>query len=295
MRDFLADLGERWRRPARPRSLTLGDTRVSYVPDGDVRLPPRGWLPATTDEVWRSHAEHLDASGQLVASIGGLLVERGARALLVDAGFGPAALPPDAAVPRGAITGGALLDSLAALGRSPGEIEAVAITHLHTDHIGWAHHPAPGAAGPALGHARYLVSEPEWAQRDQLAAQGLGHELAELTPRVRTVRDGEEVFPGVRVRAAPGHTPGHTSYTVTAGRHRLIAFGDALHTPVQISHPEWSAAPDHDPALSAAQRKALVAELARPDTIGFGVHFADVPFGRVRTDGEGVFWEPVDE
>src|SRR5262245_45803415 len=119
-------MDERLRRPSGIRSLTIGDTTVSYVPDGAVRLSPRGWLPDTTDEVWARRPEYLDESGNLVAGIGGLLVERGGRALLIDAGFGPQAVPAQPGNPYGAIHGGALLENLAALGRGPADIEAVA-------------------------------------------------------------------------------------------------------------------------------------------------------------------------
>lgn len=294
MANCAVDQDMRLRRPAGIRSLQLGGTRVSFVPDGAVRLPPRGWLPATTDEVWAAHPEYLDASGSLVASIGGLLVESGDRALLIDAGFGPQSLPPDPATPRGAIHGGALLGNLAALGRMPEEIEAVAFTHLHLDHLGWAWHHGPGDQH-AFAHASYLVAEPEWANRDLLEAQGLSKEIVTaLAPRVRTVADGREIFPGVRIRITAGHTPGHAEYTITAGGQRLIAFGDALHSPIQIGHPEWSAAVDHDRARSASHRRRLVAELEEPGTIGFGIHFADVVFGQVTRDGDGPAWRPLD-
>ncbi|GAA4069304.1 MBL fold metallo-hydrolase [Actinomadura miaoliensis] len=294
MATSVVDHDERLRRPAGIRSVRLGDTRVSFVPDGAVQLPPRGWLPDTTDEVWTAHPDYLDDSGHLVASIGGLLVENGDRALLIDAGFGPQTLPPDPGTPRGVIHGGALLDNLAELGRRPEDIEAVAFTHLHPDHLGWAWHPAPGGDQPAFAHADYLVSEPEWAQRDLLETHGMTEELTAMAPHVRTVTDGQEIFPGVRVRVGVGHTPGHAEYVITSGGQRLIAFGDALHSPIQVDHPEWSAAVDHDPVRSAEHRRRLVAELEEPHTIGFGVHFADVVFGQVRRDGDRPAWRPLD-
>ncbi|MBC9717774.1 MBL fold metallo-hydrolase [Streptomyces sp. TRM66268-LWL] len=284
------DRSERLRRPAGIRSLQLGDTRVSYVPDGAVQLRPRDLLPATTSDLWAAHPEYLDESGHLVASIGGLLVERGDRALLIDAGFGPQSWPPAPDGPRGAIHGGALLDSLAELGRRPEEIEAVAITHLHPDHTGWAWHPAPGGDRPAFAHADYLVAEPEWSRRDLVDAQ----EVAGLAPRIRTVTDGQEIFPGVRMRITSGHSPGHAEYVITSGGQRLIAFGDALHSSIQVSNPDWSSVWDHDPVVSAAHRHRLVAELAEPDTIGFGIHFAGVVFGRVQRNGDGPTWTPLD-
>ncbi|MFJ3835642.1 MBL fold metallo-hydrolase [Streptomyces sp. NPDC090054] len=280
-------------RPAGIRSIRLGDTKVSYVPDGDVRLRPRQLLRDSTDEVWAAHPEYLDAAGHLVGSVGGLLVEHGDRALLIDAGFGPQAHEaPEGAV--AAIHGGALPRGLAELGRRPEDVEAVAFTHLHSDHLGWACHPAPGGDRLVFAHADHLIAEPEWDRRDLLEAQGMAEQVAALAPRVRTITDGQEVFPGVRVRFTPGHTVGHAEYVITGGGRRLIAFGDAVHSPIQIDHPDWSSDFDHDRVRTAGHRHRLVAELAEPDTIGFGVHFADVVFGHVRHDGNGPAWRPVD-
>ncbi|MFM9443677.1 MBL fold metallo-hydrolase [Streptomyces acidiscabies] len=165
-----------------------------------------------------------------MGGVGGLLVERDGRALLIDAGAGPLTMDTG----YGVLTGGALLESLAALGRAPEGIEAVAVTHLHVDHIGWADHPA-------FAHARVLVAVSEWTRRQD--------PLGALEPRVCTVTDGEEVFPGVRATLAPGHTAGHTAYVIEAGGQRVI---------------------------------------------GFGVHFADVVFGRVTVDNGHPVWHPVD-
>jgi glyoxylase-like metal-dependent hydrolase (beta-lactamase superfamily II) len=277
---------QRWSAVAGSRSIDLGDLRVSYVPDGVVGLKPRGWFPGTTDDDWRTHRQHLDDAGQLVASIGGLLVEHGSRAMLIDAGFGPSAFPDDPQNPViGAIHGGGLLDNLAELGRRPDEIEAVAITHLHTDHIGWAHR----GAFPA---ARILISEREWERRDERSPNVTDEMLDRLGAQLETVHDGQEVFPGVRVRHSFGHTPGHVSYTLTSGDQRLIVIGDALHSAVQIDNPTWPVWPDTDRDEAIRSRLDLVRELREPNTIGFGVHFADVQFGRVTTEPAGTRWLP---
>lgn len=293
MADLTLTRDERLRRPAGIRSVRLGETKVSYVPDGDVRLRPLDLLPDTTREVWAAHPEYLDSTGHLVGSVGALLVEHGDRALLIDAGFGPQRMEAPEG-PLGVIHGGALPRSLAELGRRPEDIEAVAFTHLHSDHLGWAFHPVPGGERPLFDHADHLVSASEWAGRDSLESPEVTERVAALAPRVRTITDGQEVFPGVRVRITPGHTVGHAEYVITGGGRRLIAFGDAVHSPIQIDHPEWSSAFDHDLARTAENRRRLVAELAEPGTIGFGVHFADVVFGQVRTGGDGPAWHPLD-
>ncbi|MFI7671716.1 transposase [Nocardia sp. NPDC049526] len=79
---------------------------------------------------------------------------------------------------------------------------------------------------------------------------------------------------------------------ISSRGHRLIAFGDAMQTPIQISHPHLTAAPDDDPAQSVNTAKWLLDELTAPYTLGFGLHFADVQLGSV-TDIDGVStWRP---
>ncbi|HEX4249814.1 MAG TPA: MBL fold metallo-hydrolase [Pseudonocardia sp.] len=293
MTNSVSRASERLRRVATIRSLRLGELTLTYLPDGVVGLDPLGWLPDSTEQTWAEHPEYLDDSGQLVASIGALLVEHGERALLIDAGVGPLELPAEPGRPFGAMTGGALLDSLAKHGRPLEEIETVALTHLHLDHIGWAWSAAPGGERPALAGADYRLAESEWARLDLAEAAGASPEtLAALAPRVHTATDGEEVFPGVRLLLTAGHTAGHASYVISAGGRRVVVFGDALHSPIQVEHPGWSAAPDIDRAQSADSRRRLVAELAEPGTIGFGGHFADVPFGEI---GAGGAWVPISD
>ncbi|MFC7640139.1 hypothetical protein ACFQX6_03170 [Streptosporangium lutulentum] len=55
------------------------------------------------------------------------------------------------------------------------------------------------------------MTEPEWARRDLLKAHGMAKEVDALAPRVRTVTDGQEIFPGVRVRITATTRPGMPS------------------------------------------------------------------------------------
>jgi hypothetical protein len=50
------------------------------VPDGEVKIKPRGLLFTTSEEDWVNYRDYLDDSGYLTAGHGGLLVERGDQA-----------------------------------------------------------------------------------------------------------------------------------------------------------------------------------------------------------------------
>ncbi|MCP2280676.1 Glyoxylase, beta-lactamase superfamily II [Nocardia amikacinitolerans] len=281
-------VAERLTQPAPIRTVHVGPLRVTYLPDGLTTMNARAWLPTAPDGFWSRHSEYLDADA-FVGSVGGLLIEYRERAMLIDAGFGPLTFRTGVGILRG----GGLLDSLAQVGRDPAEIETVALTHLHADHFGWLWQAAPGARRPPFAHAQVLVSEDEWHHRALAAAAGTTAEMLDVfAPQVRTVADGDEIFPGVRVRALPGHTVGHTGFVIGFVGQRLIAFGDALHSSLQIAHPELSAVVDHDPMCSADVRHGLVEELAVPGTLGYGCHFADVQFGNAIAAAEGRMWQP---
>ncbi|MEV4969816.1 MBL fold metallo-hydrolase [Streptomyces scopuliridis] len=271
------------------RSLKLGDARLTYVVDGAMGILPEGFFPAVPEEYWQEHPEMLDERGFLAMSAGGLLVERGGRRLLIDAGLGPVSGPIGVSEePFGQTNSGALPETLDALGIAPQDIDAVAFTHLHVDHTGWAF--APQKFFPA---ASYLVSAEEWAPhgRGETVPGAPAQETIEPMKDAHTpISHGDEIFDGVHALVTPGHSPGHTSYVITAGDERVVVFGDVFHIPAQISHPHWGSRPDSDSAAVMTARTRIAKELARPGTIGFAFHFGDQAFGRLR----GTEWEPVE-
>lgn len=279
-------------RPSGVRTLTLGDLQVTYVPDGSVQLRPDLWFPGSRSEDWEALSHYLDTEGYLVASVGGLLVETGERALLIDTGFGPNRIPSQRTHPAlGVLEGGGLPAGLRGLGRDPATIDTVAFTHLHDDHVGWATHPAPDGSGPFLPNARLVASEQAWRSWAPLTT---GQVDTSFRKRVLAFGDGE-FFPGVRALRSPGHAPGHTCFEISSGDRRLVVLGDAMHSPLQVSRPSWHVSLDQSPRAAVDSRLALLEELARTDTLGFAGHFADVVFGSVSGTADQRRWEPLPE
>ncbi len=277
------------------RSVHLGDIRVSYVHDGWVQLDPTLWLPDSSAEYWAHHPRYLDDEGYLRAGMGGLLVETPDGTVLIDAGFGPRRIPADPAVPRiGATTGGSFPASLAALGVSPDQVDVLAFTHLHLDHIGWVCARDPATGRTPFARARAVTTAAEWHHGTSDAHGPFEETMRALRPRLELVEDAGEFFPGITLISAPGHSAGHAVYEIASGGRRLLAFGDLFHSPVQIENPHWSAQPDIDTVLSTRSRHAILQRLVQDNTLGFGIHFADVAFGRVVVGEEGgCRWQPV--
>jgi glyoxylase-like metal-dependent hydrolase (beta-lactamase superfamily II) len=172
---------------------------------------------------------------------------------LVDAGIGPAhSLAADwAPVP------GRLPDELAAAGIRPAEVEAVVLTHLHTDHMGWAvpaDSPFPGA--------RVIVQRAE-AEAFATARQEdrLLRPLREQG-RLQVVDGDTRLGPGVEIISTPGHTPGHQSVLVSSGEESLLVTGDLLVHTVQLVYPSLGYGHDMDAQLARESREAALGTAA---------------------------------
>jgi glyoxylase-like metal-dependent hydrolase (beta-lactamase superfamily II) len=278
------------------RVLELGDVRLTYVVDGAMELTTDGFFPDVPAEHWAAHPETLTASGRVAMTAGGLLVERDGRKLLIDAGLGEV----QADVGFGFMHSGSMLETLAALGHDPADIEVLAFTHLHVDHTGWGFVRDEGEAPrKTFPNARYLLADEEWGPylRGEVGMGAPSREefIEPLAAEHTLITGGDEIFPGVHALVTPGHSPGHTSYLVSADDgSRILVFGDGFHMPAQIVHPDWPSGPDVDHHAVGVARERLLAELETPGTLGFAFHFGDQAFGRVtRDESGGRAWTPV--
>ncbi len=272
-------------QPAGPCELHLGRLQITFLPDGEIRHDPLASYPGSPASLWAGCPEYLDEDGQLVMSLGALLVRTAGHTVLVDLGWGPTSVDmvdPATGRTNGRIEGGRLLASLEAAGTRPEEVEAVLFSHLHRDHVGWlANH-----AGPCFPNATYLLSEAELAYWHDVGTPGVGpapgaEHLEAVTARCRFVADGTRPFPGIDVLATPGHTPGHLSFVLSSGAQRAVVLGDAVHCPIEITEPELAFVVDVDKDLARRTRAHLERELLEPETLAVGPHFPDLVFGRL--------------
>jgi glyoxylase-like metal-dependent hydrolase (beta-lactamase superfamily II) len=130
------------------------------------------------------------------------------------------------------------------------EIDAVILTHVHLDHVGWN---AEGER-PRFPNAEYVV------QRDELehVRGGATYERMirpiEEAGQLRAV-DGDVGFKGMRLMPTPGHTPGHQSVVTE----RVVLGGDVLVHPAQARWSELTYMYERDPALAVTSRREVLA------------------------------------
>lgn len=193
------------------------------------------------------------------------VVNTGRNLVLFDAGNGTAGRP----------TARFMLDNMRASGIEPAQIDTVAISHFHGDHITGL---TTTQGQPMFANARLLAPEPEWnhwmddatMSRAPQAAQGgfqnARRQFGAYSGKVERFAPGGELVPGVTSIAAPGHTPGHTVFRIASGSAQLLVTGDAVISSLFLHNPDWHPAADTDGPLASASRRRLL-DMAAADRI----------------------------
>jgi glyoxylase-like metal-dependent hydrolase (beta-lactamase superfamily II) len=147
------------------------------------------------------------------------------------------------------VVGGNLLPALARIGLRPQDIDLVALSHLHSDHSGTIGTMSDGE--PVFPRAQVVVGAGDW-----------------------------QYFMGRRI-AAPGHTPGHSLYSVHGRDDRVLLLGDSMYCPQQLSNIDWEVTFDYGPALARRTRESYQRDLERHGGGAVGCHFPELRAARV--------------
>ena len=128
-----------------------------------------------------------------------------------------------------------VLAALAQLGRRPGDVTHLLLSHAHSDHAGGAAAVVATAGSRVLAHEREAVYLREGRMPTPDRATLAGRLLARTSGGGFSPVAVDEVFEdgallplagGLRVVHTPGHTPGHCSFLHT--RAGVLLTGDAL-------------------------------------------------------------------
>lgn len=271
---------------AKSYTFRIGQAECMALHDGTSPIGIERFLgrfPDATEAEYREAYEALGLSLDAAESSMNVLVVRlGAETVLVDSGMGQN--PP----------GGLLPESLRLAGVAPAEITTVVITHSHGDHVLGL---LDEAGAPRFPRATYVISRPELAFWEERTAGGMAAQrpiVAMMGERgLRRIAMDEAILPGLTAIPLPGHTPGQVGLLLESEGERLFHLADLLHSPMQIAHPEWSAAFDADTARSVPTRRAALARVAKEGALAFFYHLPFPGLGHIGAGGDARAWEPV--
>jgi glyoxylase-like metal-dependent hydrolase (beta-lactamase superfamily II) len=254
-------------------AIRIGSTEIIALADGagPFSFSSRAEaFPEATAAQWavtdRFDPDSVDAEGRWRLQFRAFAVRSEQGLVVVDAGIGPADSPAASWTP----VPGTLPESLAAAGVDPAEVDTVVLTHLHTDHVGWAvvsEDAVPGGEGasgpdlrPYFPNAEYLLQRNEFDAVDSLNPQLRESVIDPLqaTGQLRLLDGDTPLRGGAKAVATPGHTPGHQSVVVGEGREQALITGDLLVHAIQLLHPELAYAFDMDRERARRSRERML-------------------------------------
>ena len=218
-----------------------------------------------------------------------LYVNTGRQKILVDMGAGNL-LP----------TTGRLLQNMESAGITAESIDIVFISHAHPDHVGGALHENKDLV---FGNAQYLLWRKEWEfwfseQAIQIVDQSFitfaRQKLTPLQDRMVLLEQEEEVFPGVKVIFAPGHTPGHMVVSFTSRGEQIMYTADTVLHPLHLERPDWVPIYDILPEIANTSKHRIFDLAAQTNSLVLGQHFPPFPnLGHIRKQEAGWIWQPI--
>jgi glyoxylase-like metal-dependent hydrolase (beta-lactamase superfamily II) len=183
-------------------------------------------------------------------------------------------------------------------------VAGVIVSHFHGDHITGLTTAQNERAFP---NAEIIVPAAEWAwwSDDANAARSpegqrptfanTARRFGPYQGRIRQVRDGEEVAPGIRAVSAHGHTPGHTVYHVADGADQMMFLADLTNRPeIGARRPDWQIVFDFDGDMAAATRRRVFDRVASERMRVTGYHFMFPANGYIAREGQGFRFVPSD-
>jgi glyoxylase-like metal-dependent hydrolase (beta-lactamase superfamily II) len=215
----------------------LGAIEITVVSDGTLAFPAETLWGDRAEDARNLLTSTFQPSSPVGLQINTLLVNTGDKLVLIDAGCG---------VDKFQNTNGRLLGHLASAGYAPGDIDMILFTHFHFDHL-WGISDSKNAS-LLFPSAEFVASEAEvafWsapglpgkvpAKQQPLVTQT---NLKLASPRLRQIKAGAEVAPGVTTFDTAGHTPGHMSVHISSGREEMLLTGDVVADPeIGFLHP----------------------------------------------------------
>jgi len=226
--------------------------------------------------------------------IAALVVNVNGKLTLCDAGGGGQV---QAFNPQSVFTSGKMISSMRLAGIDPQRIETIVISHFHPDHIFGLLQARTDA--PVFPNAEIIVpaaeynwwTDPLLIDRLPQARRRLARRIQAVIPKwknVLPVAGEDEVVPGLRFVAAPGHTAGHTAFHLSSGNQQLMIAGDSVYMPALVGrHPGWHGVFDQDAPMAETSRRRLLDRVVADNMMICGSHFPWPGVGRMLKDGGG--------
>lgn len=270
--------------------LRIGNTELSFISDGTLRLDGGAFFGVVPKPLWRNWLPP-DRRNRVELGLNCLLVKTNGKTILLDTGAGNKHLPRQKAFH--AMKAGQLIKNLQASGVAPEDIDIVALTHLHFDHAGGCTNiDDKGVITPTFPKATYLVQQLDWNEaiytneRTRSAYYEQDFLPLQTSGQLTLINGDAEIAPGIWLKHTGGHTAGHQIIYIDSLGQRAASLGDILGTRHHLP-PHYTTAWDLYPTETIEKKRDILSKAEKEGWLLTFCHGLDQKAGYLtRYDGK---------
>jgi glyoxylase-like metal-dependent hydrolase (beta-lactamase superfamily II) len=275
-------------KTAPPPRLTLGDFELTVLSDGSYYADGGAFFGVVPKTLWERKWP-ADEQNRIRPALNSLLVRTGEHTVLIETGAGNKLGEKLQRIyehqPR-------LMESLAAAGVAPDDIDIVINTHLHFDHCGWNTVLRDGQPVATFPRATYYVQQGELEraheqhERDRVSYIGPNYDPLVASGQMGLLCGDHEIVPGIAVRVLPGHTRHMQAVMVESGGRRACYISDLIPTTHHLK-PTWVLGYDLYPLETIANKRRIYAEAIAERWLMVFTHDPATPWAYLEADDAG--------
>jgi len=273
---------------AESNAMQLGQFRLQVVSGGRFKMDGGTMFGVVPKALWSQYADP-DDENLIQKATNCLFVDTGRNNVLIDTGYGSKLTEKQQTI-FDSQQGSPLIDSLAQIGVTPGEIDTVVFSHLHFDHAGGGtEFDADENLKPSFPNAEYVVQRREWmlatADLPELRGSFPQENLLPLQSAgcLRLVDGNVEIVPGIRSILTGGHTPAHQALLIESGDAVGVYLGELCpttgHLPIR-----WGMSYDLDVLQLRRMKSELLGTIADRGWLAFFDHDSQTTHARLKRD-----------
>ncbi|MEV4883736.1 MBL fold metallo-hydrolase [Chitinophaga ginsengisegetis] len=281
--------------PSGHMNFQLGHLNIIIVTDGIGYYDKNCFAPGIArGEVNQLLDDHYIESEYFELAHNILVIQTGDRTVLIDAGNGDGSEKSVGRLPENLLHAGISLQS----------VTDIVLTHAHPDHINGLINKENTLVFP---HADVHLSKTEYnfwmsaapdfsKSKNTIESCLFVQQQAKdcftiLGNQLKLFNEAEPLFDFLTPVLAPGHTPGHCMFAVSANDEMFIHMADIVHDEIILfSNPHWGTIFDIDFELAATTRKDILDQFARSRQRVFSYHLPWPGFGYVQKVGNTYKW-----
>ena len=268
--------------------ISVGNFEVTVLSDGTYRGDGGAFFGVVPKTLWEKRIQ-ADERNTIRVGLNSLLIREGEKTVLVETGIGPKLNEKSRAIHQHQPH---LMESFAAAGIAPEEIDIVINTHLHFDHCGWNTQYRDGKPVPTFPRATYYAQRGELEhaheqhERDRVSYMTDNYDPLVNSGQMVLLDDDSEIAPGISVRVFPGHTRDLQAVIVKSGDATLCYPSDLVPTAHHLD-PTWVMAYDLYPLTCIESRHKLYKEAIPGQWMMAFTHDHDTPLAYLEIGDKG--------